>query len=56
MVAYQRDPMVLQLEIPQEFEQFPPQARGLSFVVPCHARIGGVHMHYPLAVAYMDGT
>lgn len=54
-VAYVRDPMVLQLEIPQEFEQFPPQSRNLSFVVPCHARIGGVQMHYPLAVAYMDG-
>lgn len=56
VVAYDRDPMILQLEIPQEFEQFPPQARNLSFVVPCHARIGGVHMHYPLGVAYMDGV
>lgn len=55
IVCYKRDPEVLTLEIPQEFEQFPPQARNLSFVVPCHARIGGVVIYYPLAMAYMDG-
>ena len=54
-VAYDRSPEVLGLEIPQEFEQLPPQARNLKFVVPCHARCGGVIMHYPKAVAYMDG-
>lgn len=55
MVTYQRDPEVMELVIPQEFEQFPPQARNLAFLVPCHARIGGVLLYYPLAVAYMDG-
>lgn len=55
MMAYQRDPEVLQLVIPQEFEQFPPQARNLAFVVPCHARVGGVIFYYPLGAAYMDG-
>lgn len=55
MMAYMRDPEVLTLEIPQEFEQFPPQARNLAFVVPCHARVGGVIFYYPLAAAYMDG-
>jgi hypothetical protein len=54
-VVYQKDPEVLELVIPQDFEQFPPQARNLSFVVPCHARIGGVVIYYPLAVAYLDG-
>lgn len=56
VVAYLRDPEVLQLEIPQDFEQFPPQARNLAFVVPCHARIGGTVIRYPLAIAYMDGV
>lgn len=55
MMAYQRDPEVLELIIPQEFEQFPPQARNLAFVVPCHARVGGVIFYYPLGAAYMDG-
>lgn len=55
LVAYVKDPEVLELEIPQEFEQFPPQARNLTFIVNCHARIGGVSIRYPLAMAYMDG-
>jgi hypothetical protein len=55
MVVYQRDPEVLELVIPQDFEQFPPQARNLAFVVPTHARIGGVVVYYPLAIVYMDG-
>lgn len=56
IVAYQRSPEVMELEIPQEFEQFPPQARNLAFVIPCHARIGGTVVRYPLAIAFMDGV
>jgi hypothetical protein len=55
IMAYARDPEVVQLEIPQEFEQFPPQARNLAFVIACHLRIGGTVVRYPLALAYMDG-
>lgn len=53
-IAYKRSEEVLALVIPQEFEQLPPQARNLEFVIPTHSRIGGVRMQYPLAVAYMD--
>ena len=56
LIAYKRDAEVLSLVIPQEFEQFPPQARNLEFVIPTHSRIGGVSVRYPLAMAYMDGT
>lgn len=56
LVCYARDPEVLELVIPQEYEQFPPQARNLEFVVPTHSRIGGVSVRYPLAMAYMDET
>jgi len=55
MVTYQRDPEVLELVIPQDFEQLPPQTKSLSFVVPCHARVGGVVVRYPLAIVYTDG-
>jgi hypothetical protein len=55
-VLYRRDPDHLTLEIPQPFEQFPPQARNLEFVVDCHARIGGVIVYYPLSVTLMKGT
>ncbi len=53
-VAYQKDPEVCCTNIPLEFEQLPPQARGLEFITNCHARIGGVEMHQPLGVVYAD--
>ena len=55
MVCYRRDPDVLQLIVPQEFEQLPPQSRGFEVVTPCHMRCGGVVAYYPLAISYGDG-
>jgi hypothetical protein len=55
MMAYTMSPDHLQGSVPQEFEQLPVQERGLEFVVPCHARIGGVQAYYPLSIAYGDG-
>jgi len=56
VIVYQRDPEVLEAIVSQDFEQFAPQARNLHFVVPCHMRIGGLLVHEPKAIAYMDGT
>lgn len=53
-MAYRRDPEAVTLEIPQDFEQFDPQARNLEFVVPCHSRFGGVLFYYPLSAVYAD--
>lgn len=55
VMCYQRDPEILSLVIPQEFEQLPPQMIGMAFKVPCHMRFGGVTVRYPKAVAYLDG-
>jgi hypothetical protein len=55
MVAYTMSPEHLAALIPQDFEQLPPEPRGLEFVVPCHARCGGVVAYYPLSIAYGDG-
>jgi hypothetical protein len=55
MVAYKRDPDALQLIIPQEFEQFPPEQKGMEFEVVCHMRTGGVVAYYPLSICYGDG-
>jgi hypothetical protein len=55
MVIYRRSNDVLELEIPQEFEQLEEQQRNLEFVVPCHSRIGGVVVYRPLAIMYRDG-
>lgn len=55
MVCYRRDPDALMLVIPQEFEQFPPEPKGMEFHIACQARCGGVQLFYPLSVSYGDG-
>lgn len=55
MVAYMKDPDVVTLEIPQPFEQLPPQEEGFEFVVYCHQRTGGVIVYYPMAICFGDG-
>ena len=45
----------LTLEIPQPFEQFDPQLRGMTYEIPCHAETAGVIVYYPLSIAYGDG-
>ena len=55
MLAYKRDPEKLVLEVPQDFEQFPVQEKGLEFVVNCHMRTGGITVHYPLSIAKSEG-
>lgn len=55
MLAYKRDPEKLVLEVPQDFEQFPVQERGLEFIVNCHMRSGGITVHYPLSLAKSEG-
>jgi hypothetical protein len=54
MVVYKRDPGKVQLHIPQPLELFPPQQRGLEFIVPAHARVGGVALYYPKSVIYVQ--
>lgn len=54
-VLYEKNPRVLQLVIPQEFEQFPPIMDGLTWEVYCHMRTGGVNFIRPLAGATLAG-
>ena len=54
MVVYKRDPQKVQLHIPQPLELFPPQQRGLEFIVPAHARVGGTAIYYPKSVKYVQ--
>jgi hypothetical protein len=56
MVVYKRDPEKVQLHIPQPLELFPPQQRGLEFIVPAHARVGGVAVYYPKSVIYVQAS
>ena len=56
MVVYKRDPQKVQLHIPQPLELFPPQQRGLEFIVPAHARVGGVALYFPKSVIYVQNN
>jgi hypothetical protein len=55
MMAYVRRPDMVEGHIPVPYEQFPPQAKNLSFMVPVHGRFGGVAFYYPLSACYGDG-
>lgn len=55
MVAYRRSPEKLNLEIPLEFEQNPPEARGLGVEIACEGRIAGVICPFPMSITYGDG-
>lgn len=55
-LAYRRSPDALSLEVPQDFETFPPQDKCLSFEVPVHMRTGGVIVYYPLSLAKAEGV
>ncbi len=54
-IVYGRSPENVELFIPSEFEQLPPQWRNLAAVINCHMRIGGVVWYYPLSGMYVDG-
>jgi len=54
-IYYHKAPMVLSLPVPIVFDQLPPQPRGFMFEVPCHGRIGGIVIRFPMALSYMDG-
>lgn len=55
MVAYDRNPDKLQLEIPVELEMLPVQQKNLEFVVPGRSRLAGLNIYYPLSLAIATG-
>lgn len=55
LVAYQKDPQVVKLVIPQDFESMPPERKSMTFLIACHMRFGGVDWRRPMAGRYVDG-
>ncbi len=55
MLVYERNPDVLTLEVPADFQMMEPQAHGLSFTVPCRLVTAGVILYRPKACLYRDG-
>ena len=50
-----RDPDVVELVIPQEFEVLPPQVRNYAFKVLAHGRTAGTVVYRPLGLRYLTG-
>lgn len=55
MVAYDRNPDKLQLEIPVELEMLPVQQKNLEFTIPGRSRLAGLNIYYPLSLAIATG-
>ncbi len=54
ILAFPRDPEVLDVFLPLDFEQFAPQLSGMAFTTHCHAKFGGLRVKHPKAVRYCD--
>ena len=55
IIAYDRNPDKLSLEIPVELEMMPVQQKSLAFVVPARARVAGLNIYYPLSMSIGTG-
>lgn len=54
-MVYPKDENNLTFEIPQPFEQFAPQQKGMEFEIMTQEETAGVIVYYPLSVAFGDG-
>lgn len=54
-IMYEKSDANEGLIIPQEFEQFAPQPKGMEFTIPCHMRSGATEVRYPKSATTMDG-
>ena len=55
MMAYDRSPEKLELQIPLELEMLAVQQEGLEFIIPGRSRMGGLNIYYPLSLAIATG-
>lgn len=54
LLAFPRDPEVLDALVPIRYEQFAPQLSGMAFVTPAHGKYGGLRIFQPLAIRRAD--
>ena len=55
VMAYARDPLKVEVQIPQRFEQMPPQLTGKVYDIICSQSTGGTIVYYPQSVVFCDG-
>jgi hypothetical protein len=56
IMMWEKNDENIELVVPTEFEQFPPQMVNMVFKTACHLRFGGIRVSYPLSLAALDGT
>ena len=54
-MVFDRSAEKVDFQMPQLFEQFPAQQKGLEFVVLCHCETAGVVVYFPQSVGFGDG-
>ena len=56
VLAYDKNPMNMSIEIPEAFNMLPMQAKDLHFKVPCTSKATGLIVYRPLTLAMLIGV
>lgn len=56
VLAYEKDPMNMSIEIPEAFNMLPMQPKDLHFKVPCTSKATGLLVYRPLTMAMLVGV
>lgn len=56
VIAYKKDPKLLNLVVSQPFTQLPPQPVKMAWEIMAYARTGAVQVRYPATVCTLDGV
>lgn len=56
VLAYEKDPMNMSIEIPERFNMLPIQPKDLHFKVPCTSKCTGLIVYRPLTIAILSGV
>ncbi len=55
LLVYRRDPEIMELQIPREFEQLPVERHGLQYRVECLLDCAGLFVYHPKSIAFIKG-
>lgn len=56
ILAYEKDPMNMSIEIPEAFNMLPMQPKDLHFKVPCTSKTTGLIVYRPLTIILLVGV
>jgi len=55
IIGYKKDPQYLSFELPMPFEVFEADKEGMTYSIPCRARVVGTLVYFPSSVAWGEG-